>query len=393
MNADIEAHQLPKTPTLSIPQLRAARLEDYEHIRRLGLEHSLDVPAYEDWSSLWLDNPLRVRLGKNFPIGWVLETERGELVGCMGTAWSRYTFRGDSLISAVARAWFVPLEYRGFALELMDEYLNQPGVDLVINNAVSIAAHGLFSQFCAPIPLGRWDSMSYWITGYRGYAERVLRSARAPFSALLAYPVGAALWMKDVTAGKPLHKAEGSFTVGSLDRFDFQFDVFWRELVRQNPDKLLAERSSAALSWHFAIPMRKRRLWILTASRNSQLRAYCTLTRQDHGFRLPALTHDDTQGIRGMRLVDYQSLEPEVDFLSGLLEVALRRCAKENLYILEYLGRDVPKMRVVDEFSPHRKQLENWKFYYHASDPVLNAELREPSVWDPSGYDGDASFE
>ncbi len=379
--------------SVSTPLLRTARLEDYQDIQRLGLEHSLDVPSYEDWSGLWLNNPLRVRLGKDFPIGWVLETNGGELVGCMGTAWSRYTFQGETLISAVARAWFAPVEYRGFALELMDEYLNQPGVDLFINNCVSQPAHAAFSQFCAPIPLGQWNSMSYWVTGYRGFAERVLKSARVPLSGLLCYPVSAGLWMKDVTAGKRLHTTSASFAAGSLDRFDSQFDVFWGELVRQNPEKLLADRSAAALSWHFAIPMRKKRLWILTAFRNGQLRAYCTLTRQDHAFRLPALTHNDRQGIRAMRLVDYQSIEPEVDYLSGLLEVALRRCRKEELYILECLGRNVPKMHVVDEVAPHRAELENWKFYYRASDPNLNAKLQEPMVWDPSAYDGDASFE
>lgn len=373
------------------PRIRPARLEDYQEIRRLGLEHSLDVPSYEDWSGTWLNNPLRGNLAKDLPIGWVLETDGRELVGCMGTASSHYIFRGESLISAVARAWFVRLEYRGFALELMDEYLNQPGVDLFINNAVSKPAHAAFRQFCAPIPVGRWDSMSYWVTGNRGFAERVLNSAGVPFPVLLARPVGAGFWMKSLTAGKRLRK--GSCTADSLDRFDSQFDVFWRELVRQNLEKLLADRSAAALSWHFASPMRMRRLWILTASRNGQLRAYCTLTRQDHAFRLPALTHGDTQGIRGMRLVDYQSIEPEVDYLSGLLDAALRRCAKEDLYILEYFGRDVPKMRVVDESAPFRTELENWKFYYHARDPVLDAELRDPIVWDPSAYDGDASFE
>ena len=89
--------------------------------------------------------------------------------------------------------------------------------------------------------------------------------------------------MKDVT-GRRLPKGAGSFNVDSLDRFDSQFDVFWRELVRQNPDKLLAERTAATLSWHFAIPMRKGRLWTLTASRNGELRAYCTFTRKITAF-------------------------------------------------------------------------------------------------------------
>jgi hypothetical protein len=116
------------------PKLRTARLEDYQAIVRLGLTHSLDVPSYEDWSTLWLDNPLRARCGKDFPIGWVLVLPDGEMVGTMGTVRARYTFRGDELISAVSRAWFPTVPYRGFALQLMDGYLNQPGVDLFINN-------------------------------------------------------------------------------------------------------------------------------------------------------------------------------------------------------------------------------------------------------------------
>jgi hypothetical protein len=354
------------------PKLRPARLEDYEAIVRLGLIHLLDVPSYEDWSTLWLDNPLRTRSGKDFPIGWVLELPDGEMVGTMGTVRSRYTFRGDDLISAASRAWFVTAPYRGFALQLMDEYLNQSGVDLFINSAVSVPALESFSRFCERVPLGEWDSFSYWVTGYSS---------------------GAAPWSKDAVCNKPLPKIQGSFSIETADRFDSRFDVFWDELVRQNPEKLLAVRTSEALSWHFAAPMRKGRLWILTASRNGKLRAYCTLTRQDHGFRLPTLPHGDTQGLRGMRLVDYQSIEPGVDFLPAFLQAALQRCGAEDLYILENLGRGVPKMQVVDECAPYRKKLENWKFFYCAADPALDADLSESKSWDPSAYDGDASFE
>lgn len=342
-------------------RLRAATLHDYDAIRRLGLAHELDVPEYGDWSGLWRDNPVRTRLGRDYPIGWVLETERGDVVGCMGTVHSPYAFRGQDLIAAVARAWFVYPPYRPMALELMDAYLNQPGVDLAINNAVSAPAHDAFAQFCTPIPLGQWDSISYWTT-QEGSRARVPRSGI-------------------------------SFAVEAVDRFDSQFDTFWKELRRQNSEVLLAQRSAEILAWHFGNPMRKGRLWTFAASRNGRLRAYCTLTRQDHAFRLPALPHDDAQAITSMRLVDYQSLEPDVDFLPELLRAALERCRREHLHVLEMLGRGVPKMRVVDEYAPHCKKLENWKFYYRAADAALDAELRRPEFWDPSGYDGDVSFE
>jgi hypothetical protein len=352
------------------PLLRPANLEDYEQIVRLGLAHSLDVPAYEDWSSLWLDNPLRKTL-KDFPIGWVLELPSGEIVGTMGTVRSRYEFGGRHLVAAVSRAWFVTAPYRGFALQLIDEYLNQSGVDLFINNAVSVPAYDTFSSLCRRVPSGQWDSISYWVTN----------------------PMAVPQCSQDAVRHSPLPKIANAFTVEATDRFDFQFDVFWKELVRQSPAKLLADRSSEALSWHFAAPMRKRRLWTFTALRRGKLRAYCTFTRQDHGFRLPALPHGDMQGLRGMRLVDYQSIEPEIDFLPVLVETALRRCAAEGLYIVENLGRGVPKMHVVDDCAPYRKTLENWKFFYSASDPSLEADLSDPGVWDPSAYDGDASFE
>jgi hypothetical protein len=302
---------------------------------------------------------LRAVFGDGLPLGWILETENGDAIGCVGTAWSQYAFRGQSLIAAVARGWFVRAEYRGFALQLLDEYFNQHDVDLYINTAVSLPAHPAFSSYCAPVPVGRWDCMLYWPIAHD--ADPAPRT--------------------------------GAFTTESVDEFDDRFDLFWGDLVRENPAKLLANRSAAALSWHFGSPMRKKRLRILTASRNGRMRAYCTLTRQDHAFRLPALTHNDPSRISAMRLADYQSIEPEIDYLSGFIDLALRLCAKEGVNVLEQLGRDLPKMRAVDESAPECAQLENWKFYYSASDPALEATLRDPSYWDPSAYDGDASFE
>lgn len=348
-----------KPGAVAAPELRQARLEDYQQIARLGLTHLLDVPSYEDWSALWLDNPVRARCGKDFPIGWVLVLPDGEMVGTMGTVRARYAFRGDDLVSAVSRAWFVAAPYRGFALQLMEEYLGQRGVDLFINNAVSAPALESFAEFCDRIPAGEWDCASYW---------RIGGSVNLP-------------------------KTRGVFTIDSIDRFDSRFDVFWEELVRLSPEKLIAERTCEALSWHFAAPMRKGRLWILTASRNGRLLAYCTLTRQDHAFRLPALPHNDADRLPGMRLVDYQSIERDVDFLPAFLELALKRCAVANVSILENLGRGVEKMRVVDECAPYRKDLGNWKFFYAAKDATLGAHLSDSMLWDPSAYDGDASFE
>jgi len=347
---------------LLAPQLRPMRLTDYPRIRELGLSFSLDMPQEEDWRNLWLRNPLRDRYGDDLPLGWVLETSDGELVGTMGTTWVPYTFQKTALVSAVSRAWFVKTEYRALGLSLIDEYLNQPGVDLFINTAVSVPAEPSFRQFCERVPLGRWDCMSYWSLGFAASASE-----------------------RTSPIGNP------SLSIETTDRFDSSFDDFWNEVVRHNPDVLLADRSSQTLTWHFAGPSRRKRLWILSATRNGKLRAYCTLTRQDDAFQLPALPHGSRRCTPAMRLVDYQSLEPGI--LPAFLQAALDRCKREDIAILENLGKGVPKMQALDTSAPCLEQLSNWKFYYSATDPKVQQALSTPQAWDPSAYDGDASFE
>ncbi len=94
-----------------------------------------------------------------------------------------------------------------------------------------------------------------------------------------------------------------------------------------------------------------------------------------------------------MRLVDYQTLEPDVDLLPELLRPALARCAAEGFYVLEHLGCGLPGMRGFDRFAPHRHKRSSWPFYYHVADPALAAELSRTEVWQPSSFDGDASFD
>ena len=60
--------------------------------------------------------------------------------------------------------------------------------------------------------------------------------------------------------------------------------------------------------------------------------------------------------------------------------------------MLEHNGCDVPKFDAFDRLAPHRITKAAWSFYFVTSDPVLSAALAEPEVWDPSEYDGDASF-
>ena len=164
-----------KQISLQAPQLRAARFEDYTAISRLGVALSLNSQPLRDWLSMWVDNPVWPRLGKNWPIGWVLESTAGDIIGSVLNVPSLYTFRGESLVCGNGRAWATAPEYRGYALWLMDEYFNQPQADLFINTTVGPTAVQLIEKLATRIPLGDWATGSTWVIGYNEFVTERLR--------------------------------------------------------------------------------------------------------------------------------------------------------------------------------------------------------------------------
>ncbi len=241
------------------------------------------------------------------------------MVGSLTNVPSLYHFRGRELIAANGRAWVVRPEYRGFAPWLMEEFFNQLGVDLFISTTANSNAEPIFSTFTNRVPVGDWKTIAYWITAYRGFARKALQKLGVPLAPALVLPTSAALWLRDTLFARPLPAFSSGVVISAIDSFDSRFDVFWEELVRQNPDKLLAARDSRTLAWHYAISMRRGQLWIFTVLRNGLLRAYCILKQEQSHL------------LRRMRLVDYQSLEPDVDLLPALLQAARKTLRRRRL--------------------------------------------------------------
>lgn len=372
----------PAAPRLEPPRLRHAHFEDYPQIAQLETANDLQSQPQADWRSVWLDNPLWPELSQRWPIGWVLEDSNGQIVGSVMNVPSRYMLDGRQLICANGRAWVAAPQYRGFALILMDEYFNQETADIFVNTTVGPMALGILSELASRVPLGDWQSISYWITHYRGFARQVLKKQNIPLAFLLAPPAAAALRLRDALLAKSFPPAPSNIRVEQICNFDASFDEFWTQLVALNPHKLLALRDRAALAWHFAIPLRRGRLRIFTALRRGKLCAYCIVKR-----------HDQPGGFRRMRLVDYQSIDPDADLLPLLLRAAITASSAEAIDIFDHVGVGLPKMRALDDLAPRRHAMGNWPFYCRSNDPALSAQLSRPEIWDPSSFDGDASFE
>lgn len=379
MSGGTGAAERAKRARLRSLALRPARFDDYDETRALLADYGLQSPPFDDWRHRWVDNPVWQRLGGVSPIGWVLETPTGEIVGSIESIPTKYKFQGNDLVASAGAALCVKTPYRRFALQLIDEYFSQ-AVDLFISTTIGPAAVSTLSRFASPIPLGQWDKTSYFVTDHVSFAKRALQKWRLSPSPLLAYPFGWTLSLKDVLCNALLPEPARDVLLEATDKFDSRFDVFWEQLVRENREKLLADRSSQALWWHFDAAIRRNRLWIFTASKNGRLLGYCVLRQES----MP--------GGASMRLIDYQNLDPDRDLLPGFLRMALQRCIEKGFYMLQNVGVGVPKMRAFEEYAPYRGKLPNVVFFYNAADEKFKAELGELRFWDPSLFDGDAAL-
>lgn len=366
--------------TVGVPTLRTACFEDYPQISRLQSRYSPRRVATEgEWRGLFLGNPLWPRIGTTWPIGWVLENADGIVVGSLFNIPSLYRWRGADFICANGRAWVVEADYRGYALLLMDEYYNQGGVDLFINNTVAEWVTAVQLEYANKVPLGDWAEMAFLPTRYRAFAAKGLEIRGVPLRRILAPIAAASLWLKDAMFTR-IPASSASVDIEEPDSFDERFDDLWAEILSSSPDMLLAERGRQTLSWHYAIPAARGDLLIFTASRAGSLRGYCVLLR-DPPYR----------GFLSMRLIDFQTAEPNADLLSPLLRAATCRCAAEDVHAIWHVGCGIPKMHAFDRAAPYRLR-RNWRFFYQTSDPELAVDLGKPEVWDPSEYDGDASY-
>lgn len=368
-------------PTKAAVQLRETRLEDYPAVAALEASQGLKTKPLEEWLRLWTGNPCFARLGPDWPKGWVLENGEGRVVGSIGNLPLPYVFRGRELLVATGRGWAVEEAYRGFALLLMDQYFDQPKVDVFLNTTLNRNAEEAFNTFgSVKVPAGDWSTAAFLVTGARGFAESALRIKAIPRPELLRYPAGAALWIHDLVRSRGIPRS--GIEVSPAGGFDARFDRFWETLSSGHP-ALLAVRGSAALNWHFASALARNDLWIFTAAdAGGELQAYGIFERRDEiQYRL-----------RRMRLVDFQALSTPSDYAAAILRRAVTECKERGIHVLENVGCGLPGTQVFERCAPHRRKLPAWCYYYRTPNPRLAEQLADPSAWAPSSFDGDSSL-
>jgi len=363
-------------------RIREARFEDHAGVAALEQRYGLFTTPESDWRRRWDGNPALREYAEPWPIGWVIESQAGNIAGFFGNIPMAYELNGERVLAAATNSWVVDDDHRGHALKLLSRFLAQPGVDLFLSttaNAETTTAMTAFKTKKTPQP--HCDEALFWITGYGGFGRALAAKAGLPlaglFGALIGPLAGLGFGVADAVRGRP------SAGVGEGCRlttdFDDRFDAFWQRL-RSRPGILRLVRDSAAMNWHFNRFLADDRAWIVTCEKSGALSGYAVFVRQDN----------DAIGLARAVLVDIQADEDDVLrrlFLSGLNE-----CWTRGLHVLEAVGLAAAKRDVLKGLSPWTRRLPIWPYLYKAPGAALAAKLSDPACWDIGPIDGDASL-
>jgi hypothetical protein len=369
-------------PAPGRPLLRTASFDDYAQIAAVEQANGLSAKPREEWLHLWQDNPAYQQL-PGWPIGWVLEDDDGRIVGSLENIPCLYRFGGKIYVAAFGRGWAVDVRYRAFSLQLLARQSQQSGVALRLTTTAGPGTTALLTRWgWSRVPAGQWDRSAFWVTSYAGAVSHYLAAKTSRrISALASAVLDPPLRLADFLYGRA-REAGTRFELRWCADFDDRFDRFWEELEARNSNVLLSLRDPQTLRWHFKYLLEQGRIWILTACDGPRLLAYAIFERRD------VASLDLTR----MLLIDFEKIVKDPLLAPAMISYALERCRQERFHLLENVGCWLEEKQTPIQGAFHRRDLGNWCYLYHTSDPDLADALRQAKSWYPTQYDADASL-
>jgi hypothetical protein len=375
----------PQVPVGSAPataKLREAHFSDFEAVAELKRRWGLAADSLENWERLWRHNPALALMGPERPIGWVLEAE-GRIVGYVGNISMLYRYGERTLTSVTSHAFVVDPPYRAIGVSLIAAYYRQKAVDLFISTG-AIAPVGKIAQaFKSEVLLqGEEETVLFWVLQPYAFAKAVMRKLRftPPISNL-----GGSLGSVAVGADKMLHRRwprqstkDLSTVEISIGEIGDDFQDFWIEKVNEKTE-LLADRTPAALRWHFEVPGDKGSVRVLGCSKNGKLVGYAVIRNEP----------PDETGLRKSIIADILAKEDDAAIVQALFAAAYRHAQQAGSHMLEVLGFPASIRRILGQAHPYIRKYPTRLFGYKATDPILHKTLSDGTTWYATPFDGD----
>lgn len=379
--------QVPRPCSWGVPlmvKVREASFNDFKEVEALEARYGLPSKTPEVRCHIWRDNPTILETKKPWPIGWVLENDDKKVVGYYGSIPLTYEMGGRKIFAAAGSSFVVDLPYRGYSVFLVKRFFGQKYADMLLMTTPSYEANRIYEAFKAKkIPINDYDVVRFWVVDYEKFVRSLLIKKKFPMHKIVSYPIAMIMQGLDLIIRKKRFIEEEGHIVDFYSDFTDEFDLFWERLKKRFPNRVLYVRNKEHLCWHFKYPLINKSAWLSVVKNNDEsIKAYAIFLRQDN----------KSIGLKRLRLIDFQSLDDDQAILTSLISSGIKKCREQGMHLLEVVGFDGLKKKIIERCSPHRRRLPNWPFYYKTKERLLAQELSNSAIWDPSLLDGDSSM-
>jgi hypothetical protein len=326
------------------------------------------------WRVRWESYPFAAEC-RDIPIGWVIEADGGAIGGSIGNVPMLYDLGGRKVKAAIATSWAVDAGHRTLAIQLITAFYRQKGVDLLLNGSANIVTAQVLTALRIPrVPIPDYARPCFWAVRPRAFARAALMRRSISGAAVLAYPAGLALGLRDIL--RRSGRGAISCRVDTLHGFDERFDLLWRD-VTAGPPRLRAVRNRAVLEWRFGADLRKGEAVVLTAENAGKFCGYAVLARRQ-GSDLGMELYD---------VADLQAVGDSPGIVRDLLLGAIRFARQAGADAVKFTTGTPAKRAPAEALLPYSYRLPLWQLYYRTTQAELGAALSSADAWDFSLFD------
>jgi GNAT superfamily N-acetyltransferase len=367
--------------------IREASFSDFNAVMLLKQRWGLVADCFENWERLWRRNPALMPLNCDRPIGWVLEAD-GVVVGYMGNISLQYRYGERTLNAVTSHGLVVEPGYRSAGISLVAAFNRQKSVDLYLTTT-AIPAVGKIAKLFKfdALPQAEYESVLFWILKPRTFAREIMKKLELKPALARTGSAAASLAIRvdKLMRGRwpRQHSTElavSEIGINEIKEKEEEFQSLWMDKVSADP-RLFADRSSAALRWHFEVPGDRGAARALCCRRHGKLIGYAVVR------------HDpQPNGVQKSLVADILAKQDDPEVLRALLTAAYDDAKSAGSYILEVLGLPPNVRSEFLQWNPYVRKYPASPFYYKAADPALHKALSYGKAWYATPFDGDTTL-
>lgn len=306
------------------------------------------------------------------PLGWVVTDDRDRAIACLGNWVQRYRLGGRSLFGATGFNLIVPPSQRGRSRELLNAFLDQPGLFAAWTfnaNPLSAPLYGRFGM--TPWPATHAVKLA-WITDPRACLEgrfwrEVVRAAPAVAPHLGERLLNRRLWSSSTPALPP----RVSLLTDFADRS--RYAHFWAALSSEG--RLLADRSPATLRWRLSDPDLARPPLVLAFNRG----------REITGVAMAAVGKGTVIDPPFLEILDLVALDGETEAVPALVQTLIANSRRLGAAKVRLQVASPRLLRQLGGLADTARREGGWGHCHVRFAP----DAPDPALWSPTPYDGD----